>query len=65
MRPLTNRPGPPAQTPLQRARVRRQTQDARPAVKPMATAYAWQLYDGYVAGALSWAEVRAALDAAA
>lgn len=56
--------GPDAQTPTQRARVLRQMQDALPALKTQATAHARQLYAEYVAGALSWADVRLALAAA-
>jgi len=57
--------GPNAQTPAQRARVLAQMQAAIPSLKTNATASARQLYARYVAGELSWAETRQAIDAAA
>ena len=56
--------GPSAQTPTQRARVLAQMQAVIPGLKTKATAYARQLYAEYIAGELSWPEVRQALDAA-
>ncbi|MGI4734794.1 MAG: hypothetical protein ACRYG7_06390 [Janthinobacterium lividum] len=56
--------GPNAQTPAQRARVLAQMMDVLPRLGKGVTAPAQQLYDRYVAGELSWADVRAALDAA-
>lgn len=56
--------GPCAQTPEQRAYVLKQLQAVNPSLKTKATAYAHQLYDRYVAGELTWADVRQALDAA-
>ena len=55
--------GPAAQTPAQRAWVLKQLQATLPALRTKATAYTRQLYDRYVAGELSWADVRQALDA--
>ncbi|MBF9221138.1 hypothetical protein [Hymenobacter ruricola] len=55
--------GPSAQTPEQRANVLRQLQLTHPKLKTQATAYARQLYARYVAGELSWPDVRRALDA--
>jgi hypothetical protein len=55
--------GPAAQTREQRARVLRQMQATFPNLKAKATTYATQLYDRYVAGELSWLQVRQALDA--
>ncbi|MBF9141154.1 hypothetical protein [Hymenobacter properus] len=57
--------GPSAQTPQQRANVLRQLQLTHPKLKTHATALAQQLYARYVAGELSWPEVRRALDEAA
>lgn len=54
--------GPSAQTPEQRAWVLTQMQTVIPSLKKT-TAYAQQLYARYVAGDLSWPEVRQALDA--
>ena len=54
--------GPAAQTPRQRAYVLRQLQAVNPRLRTAATAYAQQLYAGYIAGELSWGEVRSALD---
>ena len=55
--------GPAAQTPQQRANVLRQLQLVYPKLAIRATADAHQLYARYVAGELSWPEVRRALDA--
>ena len=55
--------GPFAQTPAQRAVVLEQLQVALPGLRTKATAYARQLYARYVAGELSWADVRQTLDA--
>jgi hypothetical protein len=57
--------GPAAQTREQRARVLQQMQRTFPKLKTKATTYASQLYDRYVAGELSWVQVRQALDATA
>lgn len=57
--------GPSAQTPQQRANVLRQLQLVFPKLKTRATAYAEQLYARYIAGELSWPDVRRALDEAA
>jgi hypothetical protein len=54
--------GPNAQTPQQRTNVLRQLQLTHPKLKTHATAFAQQLYARYVAGELSWADVRRALD---
>ena len=56
--------GPMAQTPAQRAWVLEQMQDVIPALKTKATAYARQLYAQYVAGEISWPQMRQAIDAA-
>jgi len=56
--------GPAAQTPEQRAWVLAQMQRVIPSLKTKCTAYAQQLYARYVAGELSWTQVREALDAA-
>lgn len=56
--------GPAAQTPEQRAWVLAQLQDMNPRLKTKATPYAEQLYAQYIAGDLSWPQVRQALDAA-
>ena len=55
--------GPAAQTPAQRAWVLEQLQATLPGLKTKATAYARELYARYVAGELSWADVRQALNA--
>lgn len=55
--------GPAAQTCEQRARVLKQTQNTFPNLKAKANTYANQLYERYVAGELSWLQVRQALDA--
>ena len=57
--------GPSAQTPQQRANVLRQLQLVHPRLKTKATAYAQQLYERYIAGELSWPDVRRALDESA
>lgn len=54
--------GPAAQTPEQRAWVLAQMQNVIPSLKTKATAYACQLYAQYIAGELSWQQVRQALD---
>ena len=56
--------GPAAQTPEQRAWVLEQMQRVIPSLKTRATAYAQQLYARYIAGELSWSQVRQAIDAA-
>ena len=61
---LDPRFGPNAQTPQQRANVLRQLQLTHPKLKTHATAFAQQLYARYVAGELSWPDVRRALDEA-
>lgn len=57
--------GPSAQTPEQRAWVLQQLQDTIPVLKTKATPGAQQLYARYVAGELSWTDVRQALNTAA
>ncbi|WP_197076690.1 hypothetical protein [Hymenobacter terrenus] len=57
--------GPDAQTPQQRAYVLTQLQAVYPRLKTKATAYAHHLYARYVAGELTWPDVRQALDLAA
>ncbi|RTQ45910.1 hypothetical protein EJV47_24075 [Hymenobacter gummosus] len=55
--------GPCAQTPQQRAYVLQQMLAAcAPRWRRQASAYLGQLYDWYVAGELSWNEVRALRD---
>ena len=54
--------GPTAQTPQQRAWVLAQMRDAIPGLKKNATPYARDVFARYVAGELSWPEVRQALD---
>lgn len=56
--------GPSAQTPAQRARVLLQMQAVFPNLRAPVADAAQALYDRYVTGELSWAQVRAALDAA-
>lgn len=56
--------GPSAQTPHQRAWVLQQMQAVIPSLRTKATAHAQQLYQRYVAGELSWGEMRQALNAA-
>lgn len=54
--------GPAAQTPQQRANVLRQLQLVYPKLATRANTEAQQLYARYVAGELSWPDVRRALD---
>ena len=54
--------GPYAQTPQQRAYVLQQLQAAIPRLKTKACARSRQLYDRYVAGEITWADVRERLD---
>lgn len=54
--------GPAAQTPEQRTWVLEQMQSIIPSLKTKATTYAKHLYSRYVAGELSWLQVRQALD---
>jgi len=56
--------GPQAQTPEQRAWVLQRMQEVMPSLKTKATAHARQLYAQYIAGELSWVQVRQALNAA-
>jgi hypothetical protein len=56
--------GPSAQTPAQRAWVLAQMQEIIPSLKTKATAYTRELYAQYVAGALSWPQMRQAIDEA-
>jgi hypothetical protein len=56
--------GPAAQTREQRARVLQQMQSTFPSLKTKATTDTCRLYERYVAGELSWLQVRQALDAA-
>ena len=60
---LDPRFGPNAQTPQQRANVLRQL--VHPRLKTKAPAHAQQLYERYIAGELSWPDVRRALEASA
>lgn len=55
--------GPAAQTPEQRAWVLAQMLELIPSLKTRMTAYARQLHARYVAGELSWPQMRAELDA--
>jgi hypothetical protein len=55
--------GPAAQTPTQRAWVLGQMQAIIPSLKTKATTYTQQFYDRYIAGELSWSEMRGALEA--
>lgn len=57
--------GPGAQTPDQRQTVLLRLLDAVPSLRKKATPYARRLYNRYVAGELSWHEVRQALNAQA
>lgn len=50
--------GPSAQTPEQRAWVLRRMQEALPSLRTKVTAYVQQCYDRYIAGELSWQEMR-------
>ena len=54
--------GPAAQTPEQRTWVLAQMQSVIPGLKKNATPYARDVFARYVAGELSWPEVRRALD---
>jgi hypothetical protein len=54
--------GPAAQTPEQRAYVLRQLKRTFPQLAGRASSLTQPLFDRYVAGELSWAEVRRALD---
>ncbi len=54
--------GPDAQTPEQRAYVLRQLQTTFPQLAARVPGLSQQLFDRYVAGELSWEEVRRALD---
>ncbi len=54
--------GPAAQTPEQRAWVLAQMQAINPSLKTKVTGCGQQLYDRYIAGELSWLEMRHALD---
>ncbi len=54
--------GPAAQTPAQRAEVLARMQDAIPHLKRNLTATRQQLYARYVAGELSWLEVKQLID---
>jgi hypothetical protein len=56
--------GPAAQTPEQRAWVLEQMPRVIPSLKTKVTAYKQQLYSRYIAGELSWLQVRQALDEA-
>ncbi|RZL15779.1 MAG: hypothetical protein EOO62_03060 [Hymenobacter sp.] len=57
--------GPAAQTPEQRLWVLRQMQLVIPALRKKVPAVAQQFYDRYIAGELSWQQMRHELDAAA
>jgi hypothetical protein len=54
--------GPCAQTPAQRAYVLQQLQATNPRLRTKATALAQRLYARYVAGEITWADVRHLLD---
>ncbi|WP_201980694.1 hypothetical protein [Hymenobacter rubidus] len=56
--------GPAAQTPVQRANVLRQLLTTYPKLGAATPALAQQLFASYVAGELSWCDVRRALDGA-
>jgi hypothetical protein len=56
--------GPAAQTPQQRAFVLRQLQQTFPQLATPTSGLAQQFFDRYVAGEITWADVRRALDAA-
>ncbi|GAB3573448.1 hypothetical protein [Hymenobacter daeguensis] len=56
--------GPAAQTPQQRAFVLRQLQQTFPQLAARVSGLTQQLFDGYVAGELTWTDVRRALDSA-
>jgi hypothetical protein len=53
--------GPSAHTPEQRAWVLAQMQEVFPNLKKKVTAYAQQCYERYIAGELSWQEMRQTL----
>jgi hypothetical protein len=55
--------GPAAQTPEQRAWVVKQMQQALPCLKKQLNAQASALYDRYVAGEMSWQQIRQAMEA--
>ena len=61
--PHDSRFGPAAQTPAARTWVLQQMQAVLPALRKASPA-THALYDQYVAGELSWAEMRQALDGA-
>lgn len=61
----TPRFGPAAQTPAQRAWVVTQMHQALPSLKKHLTAPARALYDRYIAGELSWQQMRQAMEAGA
>jgi hypothetical protein len=54
--------GPAAQTPQQRAYVLRQLQQTFPQLAAQVSGLPQQLFDRYVAGELSWGDVRRAID---
>ncbi|MGI4740762.1 MAG: hypothetical protein ACRYG7_36805 [Janthinobacterium lividum] len=54
--------GPVAQTPAQRARVVTQMHQALPSLKKQLNASAKALYARYVAGELSWQQMRQAME---
>ena len=56
--------GPAAQTPEQRAWVLAQMQRMIPGLAKRASSYTQQLYARYIAGEISWLEVRQARDLA-
>lgn len=56
--------GPCAQTTTQRAYVLQQLQATYPRLKTRATAFALGLYARYVAGEITWTDVRRLLDTA-
>jgi hypothetical protein len=62
---MTHNPkyGPAAQTPEHRAWVIEQMQRMIPSLKKESTPYTQELYARYVAGELSWTEVRQAREA--
>jgi hypothetical protein len=61
----TPRFGPAAQTPAQRAWVVTQMHQAIPSLKKQLTAPARALYARYIAGELSWQQMRQAMEAGA
>jgi hypothetical protein len=62
LHPFDPRFGPAAQTPQQRAYVLARMQEAVTSLQRYSSPQAKQLYDRYVAGELSWAQLRQALD---